>query len=347
VEYAADRPVLAVDLGGTQIRAALITPDRAVHCRHAEPTREEDGVEAVVARIIEVVAQVRAEAERAGLPLPAGIGIASPGPLDPHRGLVLGPPNLRDWHDVPIVANLSDALRLPALLERDTNVAVMAEWRYGAAQGARDAVYVTVSTGIGGGIISNGRPLTGRDGLAGEIGHLVVELDGPACGCGGIGHVEAIASGTGIERAARELLERGGAPVLVRLAEGSDAVDTALVSRAADEGDADAEALLERAWVAVGALCGSLVNLLDPEIIVIGGGIAEHQPRLFEVARRELDRRILPDLAGRTRIEPAVLGGDVSLIGLLPIVNDRIGDPAYAGSQASRPATAAQGAPRS
>ena len=347
MEYAADRPVLAVDLGGTQIRAALITPDRAVHCRHAEPTREEDGVEAVVARIIEVVAQVRAEAERAGLPLPAGIGIASPGPLDPHRGLVLGPPNLRGWHDVPIVANLSDALRLPALLERDTNVAVMAEWRYGAAQGARDAVYVTVSTGIGGGIISNGRPLTGRDGLAGEIGHLVVELDGPACGCGGIGHVEAIASGTGIERAARELLERGGAPVLVRLAEGSDAVDTALVSRAADEGDADAEALLERAWVAVGALCGSLVNLLDPEIIVIGGGIAEHQPRLFQVARRELDRRILPDLAGRTRIEPAVLGGDVSLIGLLPIVNDRIGDPAYAGSQASRPATAAQGAPRS
>jgi glucokinase len=159
--------------------------------------------------------------------------------------------------------------------------------------------------------------------------------------------VEAIASGTGIERAARELLERGRAPVLARLAEGSDPVDTALVSRAANEGDADAEALLERAWVAIGALCGSLVNLLDPEIIVIGGGIAEHQPRLFEVARRELDRRILPDLAGRTRIEPAVLGGDVSLIGLLPIVNDRIGDPAYAGSQASRPATAAQGAPRS
>ena len=347
MEYAAERPVLAVDLGGTQIRAALITPDRAVHCRHAEPTRDEDGVEAVVARIIEVVAEVRAEAERAGLPPPIGIGIASPGPLDPHRGLVLGPPNLRGWHDVPIVANLSDALRLPALLERDTNVAVMAEWRYGAAQGARDAVYVTVSTGIGGGIISNGRPLTGRDGLAGEIGHLVVELEGPACGCGGIGHVEAIASGTGIERAARELLERGRAPVLARLAEGSDPVDTALVSRAANEGDADAEALLERAWVAIGALCGSLVNLLDPEIIVIGGGIAEHQPRLFEVARRELDRRILPDLAGRTRIEPAVLGGDVSLIGLLPIVNDRIGDPAYAGSQASRPATAAQGAPRS
>ena len=347
MEYAAERPVLAVDLGGTQIRAALITPDRAVHGRHAEPTRDEGGVEAVVTRIIEVVAGVRAEAERAGLPPPAGIGIASPGPLDPHRGIVLSPPNLRGWHEVRIVARLSEALGLPTLLERDTNVAVMAEWRYGAARGTRDAVYVTVSTGIGGGIISDGRPLTGRDGLAGEIGHLVVELEGPACGCGGIGHVEAIASGTGIERAARELLDRGDAPVLARLARGGDAVDAELVSKAAEEGDSDAKALLERAWVAVGALCGSLVNLLDPEVIVIGGGIAQHQPRLFEVARRELARRILPALAGRTRIEPAALGGDVSLIGLLPIVNDRIGDPAYAGSQASRTATAAQGAPRS
>jgi glucokinase len=347
VEYAAERPVLAVDLGGTQIRAALITSDRAVHCRHAEPTRDEDGLDAVVARIIEVVADVRAEAASDGLPPPIGIGISSPGPLDPHRGLVLSPPNLTGWHEVPIVARMSEELDLPALLERDTNVAVMAEWRYGAARGTRDAVYVTVSTGIGGGIISNGQPLSGRDGLAGEIGHLVVEIDGPPCGCGGIGHVEAIASGTGIERGARELLDRGEAPVLARLAQDGATVDAALVSRAADEGDPDAQALLDRAWVAVGALCGSLVNLLDPEVIVIGGGIAQHRPRLFEVARRELDRRVLPALAGRTRIEPAALGGNVSLIGLLPIVNDRIDDPAYAGSQASRPATAAQGALRS
>ena len=346
MEDAAERPVLAVDLGGTQIRAALVTPDRSVHCRRAEPTRDEEGVRAVTERIVALVAEVIAAAAGDGLPAPVGIGFSAPGPLDPHRGIVLGPPNLRGWVDVPIVNHLSERLDLPVLLERDTNVAVMAEWRYGAARGARDAVYVTVSTGIGGGIISDGRPLGGRDGLAGEVGHLVVELDGPTCGCGGIGHVEAIASGTAIERAAKTLLERGEAPGLARLVEAGETADAELVARAADEGDAASSALLDRAWVAVGGLCASLVNLLDPEVIVIGGGIAEHRPHLFEVARRELARRVLPALEGRTRIEPAALGGDVSLIGLLPIVNDRMGDPAYAGSQPSRAATTAQGASR-
>jgi glucokinase len=346
VEYAAERPVLAVDLGGTQIRVALITPDRAVRFRRAEPTRDEAGPDAVVGRIAELASEVRAQAAAAGLPAPVGIGISSPGPVDPHRGLVLGPPNLAGWVNVPIVEILTARLGLPAILERDTNVAVMAEWRYGAARGTRDAVYVTVSTGIGGGIISDGRPLGGRDGLAGEVGHLVVELDGPACGCGGIGHVEAIASGTGIAREAGALLERGRAPGLARLAESGAAIDAALVARAADEGDPDCQALLDRAWVAVGALCASLVNLLDPEIIVIGGGIAQNRPALFEAARRELARRILPALEGRTRIEPAALGGDVSLIGSLPIVNERMGDPAYAGSQASHAATTVQGASR-
>lgn len=347
MEHPAERPVLAVDLGGTQIRAALVTPDRSVHCRRAEPTRDEQGVDAVVARIGEVAAEVRDEAAAAGLPAPIGIGISSAGPLDQRRGIVLSPPNLRGWKDVPIVDHLVDRLGLPAVLERDTNVAVIAEWRYGAARGTRDAVYMTVSTGIGGGIVSDGRLVTGPSGLAGEVGHLVVELDGPRCGCGGIGHVEAIASGTGIERTAAELLQRGAAPMLRRLVEQGAPLDAELVGRAADAGDEDARALLDRAWVAIGALCASLAHLLEPEVIVIGGGIAEHRPRLFEVARRELERRWMPAFVGRTRLEPAALGGDVSLIGLLPIVNERIHGPAEdAGSPVSRPATAAQGASR-
>ena len=348
MEHAAERPVLAVDLGGTQIRAALITPDRSVHCRRAESTRDEEGEAAVIDRICEVVAGVRDEAAAAGLPAPIGAGIAAPGPLDPHRGVVLNPPNLRGWNDVPLADLVGRRIELPTIIERDTNAAIMAEWRYGAACGTSDAVYVTVSTGIGGGIVSGGRPLTARDGLAGEVGHLVVELDGPVCGCGGIGHVEAVASGTAIEREARALLDQGRAPGLARLVADGAAVDTALVARAAEEGNREADALLTRAWVAIGALCASLVNLLDPEVIVIGGGIAEHQPRLFEVARAELDRRVLPALSGRTRIEPAAFGRDVSLVGMLPIVNDRIGDPAHwTRSHPSRTATASQGAPTS
>ena len=345
MDHAADRPVLAIDLGGTQIRAALVTPDRTVLCRRSSDTRDEDGVQSVIDRILEAATGVLAEASEAGLPAPIGAGISSPGPLDARRGIVLSPPNLRQWRDVPLVEALASELRMPCYLERDTNVAVMAEWRYGAAQGTRDAMYITVSTGVGGGIISDGRPLGGAGGLAGEVGHLVVELEGPVCGCGGIGHVEAISSGTAIAREARDLLARGAALGLARLAATGEAVDAALVARAADEGDAACLALLDRAWVAVGAVCASLVNLLNPEVIVIGGGIAANRPRLFEVARHELERRVLPALAGTVRIEPAALGGDVSLIGLLPIVNDRIGDPGFAsGSRTSHRATTAEGA---
>jgi glucokinase len=337
VDNGSERPILAVDLGGTQIRAALITPDRSVHCRRAVPTRDEEGVESVLARLAEVASDVRDEAAAAGLPPPIGVAISSPGPLDPWSGTVLMSPNLAGWTDVPIGPRIATALGLPAFLERDTNVAVMGEWRYGAAQGVLNAIYVTVSTGIGGGIVIDGRPLVGSDGTAGEVGHLVVQLDGPVCGCGGVGHVEAIASGTAIARQGMELLARrpAAAAPLARLVAAGAEVDAELVAKAAAAGDNECIVILERAWVAIGAMCASLVNLLDPEVIVIGGSIAEHHPRLFDVARDELTRRAFPILLDRVRIVPAALGGDVSLIGGLPIVNDRIDDPAYAAG--SRP----------
>jgi glucokinase len=340
VDELADRSVLAIDFGGTQIRAALITPDLAVHARRAVATRDEDGVESVVARICEVAVGVRDDARLASLPRPIGVGISAPGPLDPWRGIVVAPPNLAAWHDVPLAASVSDALDLPVFLERDTNVAVLAEWRHGAARDAGTVVYITISTGVGGAAIIDGRPLIGPDGMAGEMGHLVVELDGPTCGCGGVGHVEAIASGTAIAREGRGLVERGASPRLAELVADGAEIDAALVARAADEGDAAAAGVLARAWTAIGALCVSLVNVLNPEIIVIGGSIAEHRPRLFEVARDEIAQHAFGVPASRVRVVPAALGDDVSLVGTLPIVHARIGDPAFdAGSH--RPPTAA------
>lgn len=323
------RSILAIDLGGTQIRAAHVGPDLRVACRRAVATDDEDGVEAVIERMQALAGAVLDDARRAGLEAPAGIGIASPGPLDPWRGVVVSPPNLAGWRDVPVAARLSSALELPTFLERDTNVAMMAEWRHGAARGAHDAVYVTVSTGIGGGIVANGRPLIGLDGTAGEIGHLTVELDGPACGDGCPGHVEAIGSGTAIAREGRALLAAGAAPGLAALATNPAAVDAALVVRAADAGDSDCRALLDRAWTAIGAMCAGLVNVLNPEVIVLGGSIALHRSELKTVVRREIDRRAFPIPARRVRVEMAQYGDDVSLIGLLPIVNDRLQDPAY------------------
>lgn len=320
----APRPVLAIDLGGTQIRAAHIGPDRTISCRRAVPTADEEGVKAVIDRICRLAGDVLVAARDAGLPPPVGVGISAPGPLDQKTGIILAPPNLRGWSNVPLGSLVEERLKLPTFLERDANVAVMAEWRYGVAQGADDVVYVTVSTGIGGGIVLDGRPLLGKDGSAGEIGHLTVEFDGPPCGDGAPGHVEALASGTGIERAARALLDQGAAVGLAALVGDAQPLTAELVARAADGGDRDCAAVMERAGVALGAMLSGLVNVLNPQVIVIGGGIAEHRPQLFDIARREIDMRSFPIPARRVRLERPSFGGDVSLVGALPIVNERI-----------------------
>jgi glucokinase len=343
VDEAAGQPILAIDVGGTQIRAAHVSPNLVVSQRRAVDTNDQEGVDAVIERVCSLARQVIEAAGDAGLPEPVGLGISSPGPLDPWRGVVVAPPNLAGWRDVPLAERVEAAVGVPTFLERDTNVAVMAEWRHGAARGCDDAIYITVSTGIGGGIVTGGRPLIGKDGTAGEVGHVTVELDGPVCGDGAPGHVEAIGSGTAIARDGRALLEAGRSERLadVFAASGAAELGAEHVAQAADEGDAACRAILDRAWLAVGALCASLVNLLNPEVIVLGGSIAGHRPELFEVASREIERRAFPIPARRVRIMPAEHGDDVSLVGLLPIVNERINDPAFrkaAAAPASVPA---------
>jgi glucokinase len=328
VEEVADRSILAIDLGGTQIRAAHVSPDLVVSCRRAVETRDEEGVQAVIDRICSAALAVRKDAQRAGLADPAGIGISSPGPLDPWKGIVIAPPNLAGWRDIPLAAQVEEAVGLPTYLERDTNAAVMGEWRYGAAKGADDVVYVTVSTGIGGGVVIDGRPLIGKDGTAGEIGHITVDLDGPLCGDGQPGHAEAIGSGRAIAREGRALLRSGEAPGLAALAADAE-VDAELVARAADEGDEACRAVLDRAWVAIGAMCAGLVNTLNPEVIVLGGSIGCNRPELPSAIRAEIDRRAFPAPARRVRVEMTQFAGDVSLIGLLPIVNERLNDSSY------------------
>lgn len=329
VDAGAAQPVLAIDLGGTQIRAAHVAPDLTVSLRRAVPTDGVEGPDAVIGRICSITAEVRAEAEREGLPEPIGIGISSPGPLDPWRGVVVLPPNLPGWVDIPLADRVQQQLGLPTFLERDTNVAMMAEWRYGSARNADDAIYITVSTGIGGGIIARGEPLQGPDNTAGEVGHITIDLDGPLCGDGMQGHAEAIGSGTAIARDGRLLLERGESPILAQLAAGGREVDAAMVAEAAESGDAASRAIYERAYVAVGVLCASLVNALNPQVIVIGGSIAEHHPELREVARMEIDSRAFPGPARRVRVTSPRFTDDVSLIGSLPLVNERMDDPAY------------------
>ena len=312
---------IGVDIGGTKVAGGVVDETGHILARARVETPAKDASAAEDA-IVAVVEKLRGDFDIEAV----GLGIA--GFVDESRSRVYFSPNLPDWHNEPVRDDVSRRVGLPVVVENDANAAAWGENRFGAGRDETDLVCVTVGTGIGGGIIIDARPLIGLDGTAGEIGHMTVDIDGPLCGDGMPGHAEAIGSGTAIAREGRALLDRGGSSVLADLA-GSAEVDAALVARAADQGDAACTEILERAYEAVGAMCASLVNALNPEVIVLGGSIADKRPRLHVVARAEVDHRAFPAPAARVRIEPASFGDDVSLIGSLPIVNERLRDPAY------------------
>jgi glucokinase len=261
--------------------------------------------------------------------------------------MVVEPPNLGpDFHDIPLADAVERALGLPAFLDRDTNVAALGEAAYGAGRGQPDFVYVTVSTGIGGAIVTDGRLFHGPDGMAGELGHVPVELDGPPCGCGGRGHLEAVASGTGLARAARDAVTAGTSPFLEERSAAAGGVEGLSARDVADgeaAGDPDCSALMQRARRAIATACVGFVNAFNPRRIVIGGSIADAQgERLLALVRDTIARECFPRLAAGVEIVSPELGADVSLAGAHPLVSSRLGDPAWRrGGPAQRPTLAA------
>ena len=227
-----------------------------------------------------------------------GVGIAAPGPIDIAGGLIVDPPNLGPaFRDVPIVARVAGALDLPTVIDRDTQVAALGEGAFGAARGTADYLYLTVSTGIGGAVVSAGRLLHGPDGSAGELGHLVVDLDGPLCGCGAPGHLEAIASGSGIARAARAAIDAGEAP---GLAAGSVAVPSGHVRWSLRQTPASRPRarIVDTAIDAFAAASVSLVDVFNPSLVVVGGSLGLGLgDRLLDPARAAVARR--PSVARR------------------------------------------------
>lgn len=309
----ADLPVLALDLGGTQLRTALVMPNGRLVARRAERTPT-DGP-AMIEAAGRALSVAIAEAEAAHVGAPRALGISAPGPLDPRNGNLIDPPNLdrRLWN-FPLAPTLGRELGVEAYLERDTQVAALAEGQFGAARGIPDFVYLTVSTGIGGGVVIGGRLMRGPDLLAGELGHLTIDLDGPVCGCGARGHLEAISSGTGIARAARE--------------RGLGEISAAHVAALEDAGDATAHQIMDYARRAFAAALVTIVDLFNPTRIVVGGGIAIGQgDRLLGPAREAVERLAFRRQAARVGVVPAQLGDDVGLIGALSLVRlARVGE---------------------
>jgi glucokinase len=317
-------PVLALDLGGTRTRAAVVGDDGTLLSRSEGATPGLDGPEAVLATVIGHL-RAAADAVDAGTRRAIrGVGMSTPGPVDPARGIILDPPNVGPgFRDVPIADRVVAAFGLPAVLERDTHVAALAEGMFGAARGLADYLYITVSTGLGGAIVARGRLYGGADGVAGEIGHLPVAMDGPPCGCGGRGHLEAFSSGSGIARRAQAAIASGNAPALHSLAAQFERkpFDARPVFAAADAGDGAARAIVDEAIDAFAAATIGLVNVFNPDRIVVGGGLADALGnRLLGPARDAVAAYAFRVPRTRVRIVAAALGGDVGLVGGLPLV---------------------------
>jgi len=305
--------VIAVDLGGTQLRVVAWSGGRQMIARRAEPTKASEGLDPVLERM---VASVRSVGDEVGWDRVRAVGVSAPGPLDPWRGVIMWAPNLPGWKDVPLGERLSQAVNRPVFLGNDANLAALAEQRHGAGQGHTDMVYLTVSTGIGGGIISDGRLIIGRSGLGAEVGHMTVEAHGPVCNCGNIGCLEAMASGTALARQAREIVAAGIRSRIADLVNGDPARITAkIIHDAADDGDPVAVDLWRKAGVYLGVGIVNLMYLFSPSAIVIGGGLTKAGDLLLAPMRVTVRQRIKEVYWRNCNIVSPALGDDVSLIG--------------------------------
>lgn len=306
---------LGIDLGGTKILTAVVDDQGKMLSRDYRSTPAQQGQDAV----IEAMAQsARAAVEQAGLGMSdlsaAGIGV--PGPCNPKTGILHTTPNLPGWRDVPIKDIMADQLDRAVYLVNDANAAGLAEYHFGAGRGARSLIYVTVSTGIGGGIVLDGEIYTGPAGLAAEIGHITIDDKGPLCNCGNLGCWEALASGTALATRARRLAAEGRASAIVALADGDSGKITARhVGQAAEQGDTVAKELLQVTSHYLGTGFASLINIFNPDVMVIGGGMSEMGALLLEPAYAVAQRRAFARAYDAVRFETAQLGGDSGVLG--------------------------------
>jgi glucokinase len=303
---------LVVDLGGTRVRVALAGTDLHLHERREERTIHDRAAAGVIDQIVRLAEESLAAAGRTWSDIGC-MGVASPGPLDPATGIVYTPPNMPGWGEVPLGPELSGRTGVPVVLINDANAAALGEFHAGAGQGTRNLVYLTISTGIGGGVIVEGSLMEGSSGSAAELGHHTVDRHGPPCHCGSIGCLEAISSGSSIALRFRQALAAGGGSILAdRPAEDITAAD---IARAAAEGDALASEVWADSMQALGFGVVNSIHIFNPDVIVLGGGVTKAGPQLFDPVMQIVDRYALAVPRAAVRIVPAALGEDAGLTG--------------------------------
>lgn len=309
----ADKYVIGIDLGGTKICGALADLDGKVLGSYTVSTNAFEGDKAVLGRIINVIDRVLEESCKSINDIKA-IGIGSPGPLDSKKGIIIETANL-PFKDFNLVKPIQEKYNVPTYLENDGNVAAVGEYLFGAGKGTTNMVFVTVSTGVGGGAILNGRLYKGSTSNALEIGHTTVLPNGPKCNCGNYGCVEALASGTAIAKQAKELIGSGEKTSLSKY----ENVTAYEVFKEASEGDKASQDILNRSLTYLGIGIANIIVSFDPEVVVIGGGVAKNGAAVFEKVKEVAKERGLKSMVEACKIVPAGLGSDAGIMGALAL----------------------------
>ncbi|WP_228728398.1 ROK family glucokinase [Brevibacillus composti] len=317
--------MVGVDIGGTAIKMALFTTEGSLLVKSQDATPVGDGEDGIVKKIGEMMDGLLA-AHGLHRTDAAGIGVGVPGTVDAKNGVVREAVNLNWRSPVRLRDKLAAQTGLLVAVENDANTAALGEMWQGAGQGARDMVMITLGTGVGGGIILNGQIVDGVHGIAGEIGHMSMAPEGgPLCNCGKTGCLETYASATGIIRAGQEAVRAGTSPLLAETLARTGEIRARDVWDAAAAGDAGALAIADRAGLYLGLALSHLTLLLNPEKLIIGGGIAAAGEFLFSRVRESFHRYVpFPYIAGATEIVPAALGNDAGMIGAAWLIRSRL-----------------------
>jgi glucokinase len=306
----------AIDLGGTNLRAIVADLDANIGGDDIRPSRAEDGLEACLAEIEASLRQACAEVGVEPRELRA-VGMCSPGWVDTVEGVVPAAPQLKGWRNVPIVRILGERFGTRVILENDANAGALGENTFGAGRGSRQMVYITVSTGVGGGIIVDGKLYGGARGSAGEIGHTIVDPSGPVCGCGNHGCLEALASGTAIAARGLEAEARGESQRLTAIREKGERITAEAVADCAEDGDLACREIYSEAGRFLGVALANLTNLLSPEVIVVGGGVMNASRLFMPQAENTMRSLALGEPLKHVRLAHWELGDTIGVLGMI------------------------------
>ena len=303
--------VIGVDIGGTKVAAALVTPEGEIRQKTRVPMVSTGDAATGFAAVKEAITAIYSAAPNTI----TGIGICSPGPLDPSTGVVINPPNLPCWRNFPLAQETETAFGVPTRVDNDGNAAGLAEALWGAAVGYRNVFYATLGTGIGAGIVFDRKIYHGRTGAAAEGGHVSIDYKGPRCACGKRGCIEALASGPRIAARAREKLTSAPESRILAHAGNIEQVQTEHVGEAFREGDAVARELLAETAFFLTVWLGNIVDLLEPDVMVVGGGVAELMSSFFPSIRADLPHWSENQRAGEIPLVLARYGAEAGIAG--------------------------------